>query len=50
MIKHKKGKANVVADALSRRYVYFLLLKQKFLVLSILKSCMKVILNFIQSF
>ena len=31
VIKHKKGKSNVVADALSRRYVLFFTLETKFI-------------------
>jgi hypothetical protein len=40
IIKHKKGKENVVADALSRCYTMLSQLGHKILVWSLLKSCM----------
>ena len=43
MIKHKKGKSNVVVDAFSRRYALFSTLETKFIGLSTLKNCMTMI-------
>ena len=44
VIKFKKGKENVVADALSRRYTLLSTLTTKLLDLNILRNCMLVIL------
>ena len=38
MIKHKQGKANVVADALSRRYSLFSMLETKMLAFDHIKE------------
>lgn len=38
VIKHKKGKSNVVADALSRRYVLFSTLETKFIGFEVIKE------------
>jgi hypothetical protein len=40
IIKHKKGKENVIVDTLSRRYTMLSQLDHNFLVWSLLKSCM----------
>jgi len=43
MIKQKKGKSNVVADALSRRYALFSTLETKFIGFEHIKNCMTMI-------
>jgi hypothetical protein len=40
IIKHKKGKENIIVDALSRRYTILSQFDHIFFVLSLLKSCM----------